>query len=257
MLASYILQSFDTTFTPCYPDITQYVFNTPDDYTSLWSSESAPYTISEDTISMPFATSSSYYLEYTDVWGCKDSLTVHIEGSDALIGLELLSGQDTIYSGAEVSVQSNLTNLDTYEFIYDNLVYLQEGYIFTFSPEEYTTISLLATDSNGCSATADVSITVLDPKCDFPYVFIPNTFTPNGDGDNDSFKVEGNFIEALTISIYDRWGEQVFHTNNRDKYWDGTFKNQILDSDSYAYYIEVECIGGERRIYQGNVSLIR
>ena len=257
MLASQILQSFDTTFTPCYPDITQYVFNTPDNYTSLWSSESAPYTISEDTISMPFATSSSYYLEYTDIWGCKDSLTVYIEGSDALLGLELLSGQDTVYSGSEVSVQSNLTNLDTYEFIYDNLVYLQEGYIFTFSPEEYTTISLLATDSKGCSATAEISITVLDPKCDFPYVFIPNTFTPNGDGDNDSFKVEGNFIEALTISIYDRWGERVFHTNNRDKYWDGTFKNQILDSDSYAYYIEVECIGGDRRIYQGNVSLIR
>ena len=84
----------------------------------------------------------------------------------------------------------------------------------------------------------------------------------SSDKKNKDFKiktslVEGNFIEALTISIYDRWGEQVFHTNDRDKYWDGTFKNQILDSDSYAYYIEVECIGGESRIYQGNVSLIR
>jgi gliding motility-associated-like protein len=257
LIENLLAELSDTLFSPCYPDTSIFVFNTPENYSSSWSSDNGIFETWGDSIIMPFSEFSNYQLVLTDPWNCKDSLNVIINGNNELEGLELVISQDTIISGEDVTIQSNLTNLILYEFIYNNFVYLQSDYSIIITPEEHTTISLMATDENGCSASAEITITVLDPKCDFPYVFVPNTFTPNGDMENDFFKIEGNFIEYAIISIYDRWGERIFYTEDKDEYWDGTYKNQELDSDTYAYFIELGCLGGETRTLKGNISLIR
>ena len=256
-LGLYLLENKDTVIRPCYPDESEYIFNVSDPITAVWSSDGSPYSLNTNSILLPFSTFANYQMIKTDPWGCMDTLNLQVQGFNDLIDLELLSDVDTIYQGQSVTLESSIVDLNSYEFIFNNFVYLQEEYYFTCSPEEHTTISLVVTDKNGCTATADRTITVLDPKCDLPYVFIPNTFTPNDDGDNDYFKIEGNFIEKAVISIYNRWGELVFFTENREEYWDGTYKNTPLDADTYAYYIELECIGGEQRTLKGNVSLIR
>jgi gliding motility-associated-like protein len=94
-------------------------------------------------------------------------------------------------------------------------------------------------------------------------VFIPNTFTPNGDGVNDRFYVSGRGLGAVTkMAIYNRWGELVYEgtgarANDPGFGWDGTYKGEVLAPDVFVYVIEVQCTTGEPFTFRGDISLIR
>src|SRR6185295_2220503 len=62
-------------------------------------------------------------------------------------------------------------------------------------------------------------------------VFIPNAFTPNGDGINDTFGVKGEGIKNFVMRVYDRWGEVIFESENAKQQWDGTYKGKPAQSD--------------------------
>jgi len=90
-----------------------------------------------------------------------------------------------------------------------------------------------------------------------PY-FIPNAFTPNGDGLNDEFKIEGLKHQKLVqFSIYNRYGQEVFSTHNIDQGWDGRYLGQPCDMDVYYYVIELAKPNAENEVIKGDVSLIR
>lgn len=91
------------------------------------------------------------------------------------------------------------------------------------------------TNNLGCTSKFDIN-TLLG--C-LPQVFAPNVITPNNDGDNDKFKVFARFIERPTLEIYNRWGDQIFQTDNLENdQWDGTYKNRPVASNQlYAYII--------------------
>jgi gliding motility-associated-like protein len=93
--------------------------------------------------------------------------------------------------------------------------------------------------------------------CDDPFVYVPNAFTPNGDGENDVLYVYGAMIQGILFRIYDRWGELVFETKERNTGWDGTFRGKLLDPDVYDYYLQVDCIDGLQNIIKGNITLMR
>ena len=65
-----------------------------------------------------------------------------------------------------------------------------------------------------------------------PVVFIPNAFTPDGDGYNDILRVEGTNITEMVFMIFDRWGQKVFETNDQSIGWDGSFKGKQVNPDS-------------------------
>jgi gliding motility-associated-like protein len=90
-------------------------------------------------------------------------------------------------------------------------------------------------------------------------VFVPNTFTPNGDGQNDILKVFGPGVESVKqVRIFNRWGQMVFETNDPDGIgWDGTFNGEELNPGVFVYYMDVECINGERTIKKGDITLLR
>lgn len=114
---------------------------------------------------------------------------------------------------------------------------------------------LKVTDRWGCEATDSL---MLEPKncCD---VFLPNVFTPNGDGKNDVFKIvtKGN-QELSTFIIMDRWGKRVFETINQYEGWDGSFNGEAQDIGSYSYYLRYRC-ADSREIMEmkGDVILLR
>ncbi|MEM1327011.1 MAG: gliding motility-associated C-terminal domain-containing protein [Bacteroidota bacterium] len=114
-------------------------------------------------------------------------------------------------------------------------------------------------DPCGCVLTRTVEIVVLDLPCEDPYVFIPNAFTPNGDGINDVIRVFGPHIEALNLKIFNRWGELVFETDDVDGEWNGTHQRtgQLAEGRVFAYILNVECIGGETYEKRGNITLLR
>ena len=86
-------------------------------------------------------------------------------------------------------------------------------------------------------------------------VFIPDAFTPNGDGINDVFGVKGEGIQNFTLRIFNRWGEEVFSSNNPKQQWDGMFKGKPAEGGSYVY--RFFAAGKGQKIRTGSVALIR
>lgn len=116
-------------------------------------------------------------------------------------------------------------------------------------------VALTVTNSDDCTAEATHDV-LIDPAID---VFIPNSFTPDNDGLNDGFGPEGTGFKEIDLVITTRWGEQVFHSNSPEWWWNGTTNNENLYSkqDVYIYTIEVKgyCEQIERR--HGIVTLLR
>ncbi|MDX9932693.1 MAG: gliding motility-associated C-terminal domain-containing protein [Bacteroidales bacterium] len=97
-------------------------------------------------------------------------------------------------------------------------------------------------------------------------VYIPNIFSPDGNGQNDVFRIRGTAIsEIKRFLIYDRWGQEIFrcHTETGQSYssdlcsWDGTYKGEAVPPGVYVYYAEVVLLNGETVIRKGNVTLTR
>lgn len=87
--------------------------------------------------------------------------------------------------------------------------------------------------------------------------YFPNAFTPNGDEQNDYFKVEGKFVAKCRLQIFNRWGEQIYETTDVEQGWDGTAKGQPAPQDTYIYRAFIETIDGEQQTERGSVFLLR
>lgn len=121
-------------------------------------------------------------------------------------------------------------------------------------PGNYTA-RLVATAVGGCTDTTELPI-VVNPEFT---VYIPNAFTPNGDGTNDVFNVAGNHITGITMRIFDRWGNLVYATENPDEGWDGRANDgsKAAQQDVYVYRISVKDFRGKQYNYTGHVSLLQ
>lgn len=122
------------------------------------------------------------------------------------------------------------------------------------------TYSIKVTNAYGCSATDTIHIKVF---CESTQVYIPNVFTPDGDGINDVLMVRGKGINTIkTFRIFTRWGELVFEKSNftpneRSGAWDGTIRGVKAPPDVYVYTCEVLCDNNDSYIYKGNVAIIK
>ncbi len=101
--------------------------------------------------------------------------------------------------------------------------------------------SVTLTDVNGCQDTISATLVGNAQECRtvISHYYVPNIFSPNGDGENDILYVYGEGLLNMRFIIYDRWGEKVFETESLDLGWDGTFRGQPMNSDVFVYYIEV------------------
>ena len=125
------------------------------------------------------------------------------------------------------------------------------------TPETTTTYTVTVTDTFGCTRTATVTLLVTPIVCDNPFVFIPNSFTPNGDGTNDVLYVRSDILDECYFVIYNRWGEKVFETVDQNIGWDGKFKQKDCPTGTYDYYFKGKCKDGDELELKGNVTLIR
>lgn len=88
-------------------------------------------------------------------------------------------------------------------------------------------------------------------------VYIPNSFTPNGDGRNDVLRVYSNVIRSMKIVIFNQWGEKVYESTDQNMAWDGTFKNKPQPSGVYIYVAEIIINTGEKISRKGSINLVR
>ena len=130
----------------------------------------------------------------------------------------------------------------------------------TVKPNLETQYKVTVKNQGGCTASSLVNIYVL---CDGSNIFIPNTFSPNGDGSNDVFYPRGTGLFTIKQArIFNRWGEEVFarysfKANDANLGWDGTFKGQKMSTDVYVYMIEIQCDNNSTLTYKGNIALIK
>ncbi|MCE3279505.1 MAG: Protein of unknown function precursor [Bacteroidetes bacterium] len=125
------------------------------------------------------------------------------------------------------------------------------SYIYT-TPGTYN-VTLIASNNNACPDTATATIVVYD---DFTIV-IPNVFTPNGDNNNDIFKVYSTGVENLKGEIFDRWGLKLYDWNQINEGWDGRTPSGVVVVDgTYYYIITVKAQDGKEHLYKGFIQLL-
>jgi gliding motility-associated-like protein len=183
--------------------------------------------------------------------GCSVEIPISIEPLDFIIELDADPGIE-IRLGNQVTIFV-VDSDPQWTYVWNTG---DSGIEITVEPSETTTYIVTVTDENGCTTTAAITITVTTPTCEED-VFLPNAFSPNGDGVNDILYVRGVFIDDVELVIYNRWGEQVFSTTDINIGWDGTFKGKELAPDAYAYWLRARCGDGAEVVRRGNVSLLR
>jgi len=128
------------------------------------------------------------------------------------------------------------------------------------SPIETTLYTVEVVDTNSCNAQDEILITVSLTAS----VFVPNSFSPNGDGINDLFQIytetSSEIVESMRV--YDRWGELVFREDNYQVDdviggWDGTFKGKQMQAGVYVFIAHLRQLDGKKLIKSGEVILIR
>lgn len=109
------------------------------------------------------------------------------------------------------------------------------------------------TDANGCQASLDVFVGELIPRVD-----IPNAFSPNGDGENDSFAPLTNcFLSDYRFQIFNRWGNPIFFTNDQNVSWDGTVKGEPAPDGRYSYKLTYRIVVNDQLIEESFNGVLR
>ncbi len=123
------------------------------------------------------------------------------------------------------------------------------------TPTVTTTYTVYGMDKYGCRDTAMITIIVDSSMTEF----IPTGFTPNGDGRNDIFRLNGSkFRDLVEMRIYNRWGAQVFYTTTTEQGWDGTLNGVPQDLGVYYYTVILARPGyPDNQVYKGEITLIR
>lgn len=166
----------------------------------------------------------------------------------------------TIFLGH--SVQSFITSTCADEFLWTPTEGIMSGDEFIanplLSPTVSTTYTLTLKD-NFCISSDTFRVNVVDPdSLDCTVVFLPDAFTPNDDGLNDTYGISNPFVltNLISFEIYDRWGNRVFATNDPFMRWDGTYKNSKVNAGVFLYKVQFIC-KGEELSQSGSITILR
>ena len=127
--------------------------------------------------------------------------------------------------------------------------------LYTYLDTGSYVITQLVSNEFGCHDTSYTNVRV-----DFGYkIFIPTSFSPNGDGLNDRFTVYGEDIQDFSMIVYNRWGQMLYRTFDKDNGWDGKTRlsESLVGNDTYFYVIKLKDKLGNNFIYEGNFNIMR
>ncbi|MBE7171366.1 MAG: gliding motility-associated C-terminal domain-containing protein [Williamsia sp.] len=184
---------------------------------------------------------------FTTTAGCKttDSNTVIVYP----VPLVNAGPDKSVLEGGSVTLDATATLGST--FTWTPSLYLDNSRSLTpkVTPVDSITYRLDVTSANGCIASDQVSVTVLkDLK-------VPNAFSPNGDGINDTWKIPYlSSYQGATIEVFNRYGQKVFSSSNYNREWNGTYNGNPLPVGTYYWIIDPK--NGRKQI-NGSVSIIR
>jgi gliding motility-associated-like protein len=207
----------------------------------------------------------NYNIVIKDANGCQLSKTINIEAGN-LISVDVEVDNDYVKLGESIELSGNTSlpddQIGSILWTPEEIIECPSCLTTIATPTESTRFILTIIDINGCEGDAQLEVRV-DRRVD---IFVPNIFTPNGDGENDFFTIYtsdiDNVREVKKLLIYDRWGELVarienFQPNVPELGWDGTFRNSRVNPGVFAYLVEVELFDGTITKKAGDVTLLK
>jgi len=210
----------------------------------------------ETTSSITGLNVGNYSVTVTDANGCLASATGTINTSTTF-GLDATPAQSTIEAGGSVNLEIEVENgitIGTIDWTPTSGLSCTDCPNPTASPSQTTTYYVTVVDVNGCSATDSLIVTVKQPCGE---LYVPTIFSPNGDQMNDLECVMGSCVVSIDFTIFDRWGEIVFHTKDRDNCWDGNFRGKPVQSGVYVYKLVATLENGDTVKESGNINVVR
>ena len=180
-------------------------------------------------------------------YGCRDTFEVAVYVSPTPI---VNAGINFWMSYGESINLNGFTNANVYYWESSSWISCPTCLNPQINPTETTFYILNVTDSIGCVNSDTVEVNI---KGD---IFVPNTFTPNGDGDNDLFEIKGENIESFELWIYNRWGEKIYNTTEISDFWDGKFEGNKCKIDSYIWVVEYFDFNQNFNSINGHVNLL-
>lgn len=191
----------------------------------------------------------------TNQFGCSISDTIQLDVFNYKPPLTLTATPDSVNKGG--TTQLIATNDPGYTYYWSPVTGLSSTNIYNptatvFNTTEY---KVEIVNEDGCRNEAFIRIVVIN--CEEPFSFIPSAFSPNGDGKNDVFILRGDFIKSVDLKVFNRWGDMVFYSTDKNVGWDGTYKGEILGPDVFGYVLEFICEDGLHFLKKGNVSIIK
>jgi gliding motility-associated-like protein len=174
---------------------------------------------------------------------------------------EVNAGPDVkVLAGTPVPIKIQVKDAVSYEWTPATELSCSDCPEPTATPKENTTYTITVASAAGCKAQDDITIFI---SCDNSLLFMANTFTPNGDGNNDRFYPQGRGIASIKrFTVFSRWGDIVYDArdiapNDVLNGWDGTYKGEYVKPDVFIYVVEAICDSGFPVEAKGDISLIR
>lgn len=219
-------------------------------YTYLWS----PGGSTNDTIKN--LSVGQYTVTVTDAKGCTESVTAGVDQNGSL-NLDINPPSAVIFEDESISLNATITPFivgSTYDWLAINGLSCLDCPNPIATPGTTTTYYLMVTTPDGCIDVDSVKITT---KIRCGEHFVPTSFSPNGDGMNDEFKVYGKCIVSSRMRVYNRWGTKVYDSESLTSGWDGTVNGELMNVDSYVYQVDISFSDGRLVNESGNINLMR
>ncbi len=230
----------------------------PGESAFLWASGGISYfwspssSLNNSTLSNVISTPNTptlYSVIGVDEAGCVDTASVFVD----LFPQPFIQTSPDVYAfyGDEIQLSATSTTAGPYVWSpAENLsCVICDNPIAT--PNFNTNYTVSYTDINGCIAS-DVIHIYYDP-----ILYVPNTFTPDGNEFNNGFKIVANNIESFELLIFNRWGELLYTMNSFDDYWDGSYNGLKCQDGTYVWKLEYSDFKGVKYELTGHVNLIR
>ncbi len=191
--------------------------------------------------------STTYTVTVSDALGCVDDAqaTVNVFPEPTVN-----AGQDT---GIDFGDQAQLLGFGNGSMVWSPALTLSCDSCVAPVAEPFssTTYTLDLTDANGCMTSDEVTVFVNGS------LFVPNTFTPNGDGVNDSFFAKATEVKEFRLLVFNRWGEEIFGSTQLNQSWDGSYHGVSSPIDTYVWRVDLTELNGKKRTVFGHVNLVR
>lgn len=194
-------------------------------------------------------TSTTYTATVTDDNGCSATADVQVD----LFPTPYVFTNPDVYpfQGDEIELTANGSGPGTYSWAPEDNLSCTDCQSTSLIANENAEYFVYFVDENGCEAMDDVRI-ILEG-----IIYVPNTFTPDGDGHNDTFFPQGGNILDFHMIIFNRWGEVVFESYNLKGQWDGTYGGKVCKDGTYVWKITYRDISNNKKEIVGHVNLLR